>query len=229
MILPKRISLSAPKGAGKDTLARYLIEQEGYEISSMSKKLKDICSIVFGWDREMLEALTDETRALRQTPELWWEKKLDWENRIGKKTGMRFTPEVSLQYVGTELFRDVIHEDIWIAAMERDLHPDGKYITKDTRFENEFDRLGDMGYARYEMKRGEDTAIYLCAKNRRQYYKDYGDEKGRIEGFTANDAIIRLAKLQNVHISEIAWVGLPFEKVIYNNGSIEDTAAQLYI
>jgi len=229
MRLPKRISLSAPKGAGKDTLARYLIEQEGYEISSMSKKLKDICSIVFGWDREMLEALTDETRALRQTPDLWWEKKLDWENRIGKKTGMRFTPEVTLQYVGTELFRDIIHEDIWIAAMEIDLHPDGKYITKDTRFENEFNRLGEMGYVRYEMKRGEDTPIYSYAKNTRQYYKDYGDENGEIGNMDINYDLLRLAKRHKVHISEIAWVGLPFEKVIYNNGSIEDTAAQLYI
>ena len=42
-------------GAGKDTVADYLVNFHRYKRESFANSLKDAVAQVFGWDREMLE------------------------------------------------------------------------------------------------------------------------------------------------------------------------------
>jgi len=42
-------------GCGKDTVADHLTNEHGFRRESFAGTLKDAVSVVFGWDREMLE------------------------------------------------------------------------------------------------------------------------------------------------------------------------------
>lgn len=54
------ISLCGFSVAGKDTVAKILVDKYGYEKLSFAGAVKDVLSVLFGWDREMLEGLTEE-------------------------------------------------------------------------------------------------------------------------------------------------------------------------
>ena len=92
--MTKIIGICGSAGSGKDTLAQQLI-QNGYEKIAFADTLKDILSVVFGWDRSSLEGNTPETRAWREKPDTWWENKLNWsnmENLTLRSLFPRFTP-----------------------------------------------------------------------------------------------------------------------------------------
>lgn len=61
-------------GSGKNTVGNFLIDSLGYKQDSFAGPLKDCVSVVFGWDRQMLEGDTKESRAWRDSPDEWWEK-----------------------------------------------------------------------------------------------------------------------------------------------------------
>lgn len=59
-------------GAGKGTVADLLVERHDFFKESFANSLKDACSSIFGWNREMLEGDTPESRAWREQPDKWW-------------------------------------------------------------------------------------------------------------------------------------------------------------
>ena len=61
-------------GAGKDTVADYLVNFHGYKRESFANSLKDAVAQVFGWDRELLEGRTKQSREWRETRDEWWSK-----------------------------------------------------------------------------------------------------------------------------------------------------------
>ena len=63
-------------GSGKDTAADYLVNFHGFRRESFAATLKDAVANVFGWDRDMLEGRTQESRAWRETEDTWWTKRL---------------------------------------------------------------------------------------------------------------------------------------------------------
>lgn len=109
--MTKIIGICGFQGSGKDTIA-YHLEKQGYVRLSFASILKDILSILFSWDREMLEGLTKEARQKREIVDAWWSEKLKIPN---------FTPRYALQYIGTEVMRNHFHQDIWVLAVERKL------------------------------------------------------------------------------------------------------------
>jgi hypothetical protein len=125
-------------GSGKDTLASVLIEEKGYTKLSFASSLKDAVSAIFGWDREMLEGLTKESREWRETVDKWWSKRLDIPC---------LTPRWVLQNWGTELFRNNFHQDIWLASVENKINKmDNKNIViTDCRFPNEIETIRKLG------------------------------------------------------------------------------------
>jgi len=129
------VSISGALGAGKDSLARYLVEQGGFVQGSFGARLKDVVAVLFGWPRDLLEGATPEGRTWRETPDRWWTDKLD----IGEDV----TPRWALQNIGTEVFREHFHTDIWTLALERWLvENSGKnLVITDARFFNEFSLL----------------------------------------------------------------------------------------
>lgn len=181
------------QGAGKDTLSDYLVLKYGFTKLSFASATKDVLSIMFGWDRKMLEGDTIESRKFRESVDEWWSEKLGIEG---------ITPRKMLQMVGTDLFRKHFNNDIWVSVIEKkiiDLVGSGKNIVlSDCRFPNEFNMIKKMG-----------AKIIHVHKELPPWFYDYKN------GIDCNDA----AKL---HISETSWIRENFDYVIENNKTIVD-------
>ena len=119
-------------GSGKDTCAEYLIKNHGYIKLSFASILKDILSILFGWDRVMMDGLTYENRIWRESVDIWWSEKLNIPN---------FSPRYAMRFIGTELFRDCFNKDIWLLNIEKSLLKYKKVVITDCRFPNEINML----------------------------------------------------------------------------------------
>jgi hypothetical protein len=200
----KIIGLLGFKGSGKDTVADYLCKKEGYIKLSFSGAVKDICSILFYWDRKLLEGSTDESRKWREKVDPYWSKKLNIKN---------FTPRYALQYVGTNLFRDHLHKDIWLHLVEKKLLDTDadKIVISDVRFKNEIEALNNLEAELYEINRGELPSWYSTAI----FLNNLEDEE-IIEGYMEI-----YADIADVHRSEWDWVGTNVAGTIFNNGTKE--------
>lgn len=127
------LGLSGIKGSGKDTVADYIISNyEGYVKVSFASILKDIVSLLFDWDRNMLEGDTLKSREFRETQDDWWSMKLN----------KKWTPRIALQSIGTDIFREHLHVEIWLMVIEKKIRnyiSEGKNVLiTDIRFLNEF-------------------------------------------------------------------------------------------
>jgi hypothetical protein len=125
-------------GSGKDTLADFLVENRGYTKLSFASLLKDVVSVLFSWDREMLEGKTEASREWRETVDTWWETKLQIKG---------LTPRMILQTIGTDVLRNHFNEDIWVIAIERKILQSkyNKIVITDCRFPNEYIMLKELG------------------------------------------------------------------------------------
>jgi hypothetical protein len=131
------VALCGLIGAGKDTAADYLIERHSFKKLSFAGALKDAVSVVFNWDRQMLEGSTKESREWRESIDQWWAGRLNLPH---------LTPRFVLQYFGTDLFRNHFHNDIWIASLENKLlSAKGNIVITDCRFKNELELFGKLG------------------------------------------------------------------------------------
>lgn len=137
-------------GSGKGTVADILQNNHGFVKVSFADSLKDCVSVVFGWDRALLEGDTDESRAWREKVDPWWAGRLGFAD---------LTPRWILQMWGTEVCREGFHRDIWIASMEKKLSDHSKnYVIPDTRFPNEIDMIQRMDGQVWYVKRGDDPS-----------------------------------------------------------------------
>ncbi len=129
------VSICGFQGSGKDTIANYLISEYGFVKISFAGAIKDIASIMFGWDRQRLEGLTKEDREWRETVDPWWEKQLN----------LPISPRYIMQQFGTELFRRHFHPDIWVKVVEKKLTEYENIVITDCRFPNEIKMVKDNG------------------------------------------------------------------------------------
>jgi len=131
------IGICGLKGSGKDTLGNILVEKYGFEKLSFAETLKDIVSIIFSWDRKLLEGNTTKSRKFRETIDNWWSKELQKE----------ITPRKMLQFIGTDLFRNNFHKDIWVKIIERKLinNNSKNIVITDCRFLNESEIIKKLG------------------------------------------------------------------------------------
>jgi hypothetical protein len=178
-------------GSGKGTVSDRLEQKHNFRKDSFAKSLKDAVSSMFNWDREMLEGKTDESRAWREKPDVFWSK------RFGKDV----TPRWVLQYFGTEVMRQGMHDSIWIdSCMAR---YDGKpTVIADTRFENEIKIIREMGGSILLVKRGQDP----------DWFTDY------VEGNVVP---------KNIHLSEYAWAKSEYDHLITNDGTLENLHSKI--
>ena len=126
-------------GSGKDTVANMFVER-GCVQDSFAAPLKDVCASVFGWRREMLEGDTVESRDFRETPDVFWTRKLGVPN---------FTPRLALQLLGTEVLRNHFNENIWLNSLEyrirKQLTDAPCTVISDARFRNELNLINLRG------------------------------------------------------------------------------------
>ena len=123
-------------GSGKGTVADRLVKNHGYHKINFADTLKDVTSIIFGWDRALLEGDTKESRAFRDKVDAYWSKKYNRE----------ITPRKVLQDLGTEVFRETFDANIWINCLEKKILDCGhdKIVVSDTRFPNECEFIKNM-------------------------------------------------------------------------------------
>lgn len=142
------IGLSGFAGAGKSTVAEYLVRQHGFERLSFAAAVKDVTAAAFAWDRPRLEGNTPQDRAWREEPDPFWSE------RMGKS----FTPRYALQYIGTDVFRSHVLQSIWadlVIAKIRRLGPAANVVIDDVRFVNERTTLAKEGAVFLLLRRPE--------------------------------------------------------------------------
>lgn len=193
-------------GSGKDTVAKMFVEK-GCHQDSFASPLKDVCSAIFGWDRTLLTGDTIESRDFRETPDMYWTKKLGIAN---------FTPRLALQLMGTEVMRNHFNEDIWLSSLEYRImkqHASAPCtVISDARFTNELDLIKQMGGKIIWVQRGELPDWFETAST------------------SATNVVSRRimeTTYKDVHESEWNWAGYPSDYIINNDGTLEDLQHQV--
>lgn len=195
-------------GAGKDTIADYLVNIHQFRRESFANTLKDAVSSVFGWDRTMLEGRTKQSREWREQPDTWW------SNRLGRE----ITPRLMLQLWGTEVCRRGFHDDIWIASLENKLrNTNDDVVISDCRFPNEIKAIKDAGGIVVRVIRGLEPEWYEAAVS---------VNRGPNANSTWSLSKHKLEKL-GIHASETSWIGTEFDAVIDNNDGMDHLYKQV--
>ena len=188
------IGIAGFQGSGKDTIADYLQNIYGFKRDSFAATLKDAVSAVFGWDRELLEGRTTESRAWREQIDPWWANRLNMPN---------LTPRLVLQRWGTEVARRSWHDDTWIASLENKLNKaHNDIVITDVRFPNEIQAVRNAGGIVIRVVRGPEPEWYDVAVDTNQ-----GTFNHMAQAYP------------EVHPSEWAWIGTDFDAVIDNNAN----------
>jgi hypothetical protein len=177
-------------GSGKDTIADYLQNIHQFRRESFAHTLKDAVAAVFGWNRELLEGRTRESREWREQRDEWWSERL----------GRNITPRWVLQYWGTEVCRKGFDDNIWIASLENKLRTTtDDIVISDCRFPNEIAAIRSAGGIVIRVIRGTEP----------EWYQEAVDTNAGV-----SDA---MNFRSDVHPSEWGWVGTNFDAVVDNN------------
>jgi|TARA_B110000858_G_scaffold196936_1_gene257021 hypothetical protein len=189
-------------GSGKGTAADMLVQDHGFQKISFADKLKDGVATVFGWNRDMLEGDTNESREWREKPDPFWTN----------ETGKDITPRLVLQLFGTDCMRSGFFDGIWVSLVKQKLvqNPDKDFVIPDVRFRNEQDVIRDLGGKVWQVKRGTDPEWFSSAI---------------LDNQTDNN----LMSKYDIHPSEWKWIDTndKFDSILYNNGTIEDLKNQV--
>lgn len=179
-------------GSGKGTIGDILTRDYQFVRLSFADALKDAVSVIFGWDRKMLEGDTKESREWREMVDPWWSDKF----------GYNVTPRLMLQKMGTEAGREVFHDEIWIHTVAKRMNDHEHVVIPDVRFANEIDFIRKSGGFIVQVNRGKNPKWYDVALQANK-------EKN-------TDLMVNYP----IHYSEWAWVGHHRDYQIDNNGSI---------
>jgi hypothetical protein len=181
------------KGSGKDTIGDYLIQNHNFKRFCFGDALKDICSVLFGWSRKLLEGDTQDSRIFRETEDKWWSDKL----------GFKITPRIAFQKIGTDVMRNHFNMDIWTLIIERRISEFQKkqktqnIVITDCRFQNEIKMVKSYG-----------ATLISVYRNLPEWFFPY--KKGESE------------PPKNIHVSEYEWIRNDFEFEIINEGTYEE-------
>jgi dephospho-CoA kinase len=133
------IGLCGRNGVGKTTVGN-ILEKNGYKNVAFGQAVKDICYILSNLDKDILSG---ERRIERET----------YKDKNFNKTGREW-----LQLIGT-LMREQVHPDIWIKIVERQLVDNKKIVITDCRYENEYNRIKELGGKIIVIYRTEDDLV----------------------------------------------------------------------
>jgi len=187
------------QGSGKDTIADYLQNIHEFRRESFAHTLKDAVAAVFGWDRDLLEGRTRQSREWREQVDTWW------ANRLAMP---ELTPRWVLQRWGTEVARTGFHDDVWIASLENRLRKThDNVVISDCRFPNEIAAIKRVGGTVVRVVRGPEPEWFnlaLSVNRGPDRNIDWALSKTQMEKY-------------HVHASETAWIGTEFDAVLDNN------------
>lgn len=208
------LGISGLAGSGKDTFARFLVEDHGFEVLSLADPLKRICRDVFDFSEEQLWGPSEK----RNEPDFRYPREKchgcqTCEFRCDHYIGF-LTPRYALQRIGTEWGRDC-YENVWVeyalrvaATLRQGNHlynpKDGLFrshlsvqhvVIPDVRFRNEIEGIRAAGGKLVRIRR----------------------PGAGLSGAAA------------VHASEAEQAGIPddvFDLVVENTGTLEELRAK---
>ena len=123
--------------SGKTAVAKVLNSEFNYHIINFSDSIKEIASLLFDWDLNLLQGNTKESKEFREKEDEF----------LTTSLGKTITPRNILQKIGTECFRKGLHSDIWIVCLKKKLMnlPDNSNVViPDVRFKNEISFLKNL-------------------------------------------------------------------------------------
>lgn len=186
--MSKIVGLVGLAGSGKNSVANILIKNyPNWVALSSGSAVKDICAVMFNWDRKLLEGDTIESREWRETPDEYWSSKLGYE----------FTPRKAMQWLATDIVRNQLSASFWIdkteLAIKQILAKDKEknIVITDVRFKNEIDLIKNLGGEIWWVSVGELPSWFYIAEK----YNKNGC-KGELP-----------QELKDVHQSEWDWIG----------------------
>lgn len=193
-------------GSGKGTVASQLVEEYNFRQDSFASSLKDACSSIFGWPRNMLEGDTAESRRWREEPDPWWAHSLSYPG---------FSPRIALQQMGTNVIRDNFNDNIWLLSVlnRYERNKTQNVVISDVRFPNEIKFIQENGGKLIQISRGEQPVWYETA----------------VLANRGNSVALEAMKktYPSVHFSEWAWAGVNPDYHITNNGTLEELKSQV--
>jgi len=196
-------------GSGKDTVANYLCEKYRHKKVTFAGPIKDMLSVLFGWDRALIEGDTTKSRLWREEVDEWWSKKLNIPN---------FTPRWAMQHLGTEIIRKNFNDDLWVSLAERTFLKfdiDDNIIISDCRHPKEFELI-----SKYNGKLIK--VIRNSAANAWDKLAEYQNLADEVTLKKMNDEKRTMQHLfPYVHNSEWAWVGRKTDYIITNFGTVD--------
>ena len=210
------IGISGFQSSGKDTIADYLVKEHGFVKLSFASALKDIVAIIFGWSRERLEGLKVEDRQWREEIDSKWAKLLNIPC---------LTPRYVLQYLGTEVFRNHFHKDIWTKIVENQLSFYENVVVSDCRFANEIEMIKQNGGKIIQVHRDDHVLKHPSelplevSENNQRLFQVY-PPKVDIGAKHLSELPTEVSGAK--HLSELEWIQCHYDRVIKNNGTIED-------
>jgi len=118
------IGVTGKAGSGKDTFAKYFIEQRDFFRYSLADPIKRMVEAGFGL-----------------TPDVWddrekKEQEIEWLGR---------SPRYLAQTLGTEWGRELVHHDLWLLLAEQFSASYQRVIIPDVRFDNEAEWIKEHG------------------------------------------------------------------------------------
>jgi len=175
-----------------------------WQVKKFASNLKKICSILTGIPVKKFE---DQEFKKTNLGEEW--DYLDYEHSMRGDT-VKMTVRELLQKVGTDLFRNQLHDNVWINALFSEYKP--------TRMSSSFPPDNDLGYPKW-------LITDLRFPNEFQAIKDRGGICVRVNRFekqTFYNPNVSFPDGIPIHESERALDDYPFDYEITNKGSIEE-------
>lgn len=192
-------------GSGKGTVADVLVDEHNFTKISFADKLKDGVSTIFGWNRDMLEGDTVESREWRDTADDFW----------SNETGREITPRLVLQLFGTDCMRNGFYDGVWVSLVKKTIleNPQNNYVIPDVRFPNEVDVIKkDLQGKVWQVRRGELPLWWATAQSINENWD------------SVTEAHSMNVIFPEVHQSEWRWVSkdADFDKIIVNNSTMDE-------
>lgn len=162
--LPKLIGITGFAGAGKDTLADFLVQEFGYTKRAYADPIRKILQARFNW-----------------APERWadrdWKEHCHWEHNCGP-----FSPRNWMQWLGTDILRKYAGDDIFVRLLWERWRGE-HMVVPDVRFNDEAQAILERGGAIIAVRRLDLTPVELHKSER-------GIDYRLIQGTVHNDGTI---------------------------------------
>jgi len=147
------IGLIGARGSGKTTCAAYLQANYNFQEFSFADPVKKVVEIIYGFDYDTLKGDTPERREARvnMRDPMWNQNMIQ-----------------AMQFIGTELFRNHMDQDVWIKIMKRNIDScikSGKRVViSDLRYPNEIEFVRSLGGKIFVIE-SQSAQVSTCADN----------------------------------------------------------------